>query len=93
MWARHNVVIALVMIATVGGWRVVGFEDAAGLVPGSRGLVGLKNVLLRGALVTSVASAALGVPDRQPVRARRCTGRVGSEAAPETLRRRPGHGT
>ena len=60
MWARHNVVIALVMIATVGGWRVVGFEDAAGLVPGSRGLVGLKNVLLRGALVTSVASAALG---------------------------------
>ena len=60
MWARHNVVIALAMIATVGGWRVVGFEDATGLVPGSCGLVGLKNVLLRGALVTSVASAALG---------------------------------
>jgi hypothetical protein len=33
MWARHNVVIALVMIATVGGWRVVGFEDAAGSSP------------------------------------------------------------
>ena len=60
MWARHNVVIALAMIATFGGWRVGGLEGVAGLVPGSRGLVGLKNVLLRGALVTSVASAALG---------------------------------
>ena len=60
MWARHNVVNALAMIATVGSWRVVGFEDAAGLVSGSRGLVSLKNVLLRGALVTSLAPAALG---------------------------------
>ena len=76
------------MIATVGGWRVVGFEDAAGLVPGSRGLVGLKNVLLRGALVTSVASAALGAR----IASQSARGDVPVESGRRQLRRPSGGG-
>lgn len=59
-WARYNAVNTLAVISTVGAWKLGGLEEDAKLVPGGGGLVGLKNLLLGGALVNSVASAALG---------------------------------
>jgi hypothetical protein len=81
-WARFQTVGTLAMGLTVAMWRLGGLKEAESDLDAS--LAGLKNVLLGGALLTSVASAIAGRRiDRQtpegdtPVES-------GAEPAPET---------
>ena len=55
-WTRFQAVGTLAMSLTVATWRLGGLKEAESDLDAS--LAGLKNILLGGALVTSVASAA-----------------------------------
>ena len=64
-------------------------------MPGSSpvaALVGLKNVLLRGALVSSVATDAQGARIARQSARGDVPVELGTKPAPETLKRRPGLG-
>ncbi len=81
-WTRFQAVGTLAMGLTVATWRLGGLKEAESDLDAS--LAGLKNVLLGGALVTSVASAIAGrriarqaPEDNTPVES-------GTEPAPET---------
>ena len=57
-WMRFQTVGTLAMGLTVATWRLGGLKEAEGDLDAT--LAGLKNILLGGALVTSVASAIAG---------------------------------
>ena len=81
-WARFQTVGTLAMGLTVAMWRLGGLKEAESDLDAS--LAGLKNVLLGGALLTSVASAIAGRRiDRQTPEGDTSV-ESGAEPAPET---------
>ena len=84
-WLRFNAVNGLAMVAAVGAWRLGGLKEAESrLGPGAEGLVKWKNVLLGGAVVNSVASAALGARFASESPDGYTPAESGTEPAPET---------
>ena len=81
-WTRFQVVGVLAMGVTVAMWRLGGLKQAEGDVDPV--LAGTKNVLLGGALITSVASAIAGrrIASQAPEGATPVES--GAEPAPET---------
>jgi len=85
-WARFQTLGVLAMGVTVAMWRLGGLKQAESDVDAA--LAGTKNVLLGGALITSVASALAGrriarqAPDQAPEGATPVES--GAEPAPET---------
>src|SRR5215212_3750572 len=81
-WMRFQTIGTLAMGVTVAMWRLGGLKEAESDLDAS--LASLKNLLLGGALVTSVASAVIGrriarqAPEGDP------PVESGSEPAPET---------
>ena len=81
-WMRFQTIGTLAMGATVAMWRLGGLKEAESDLDAT--LAGVKNVLLGGALVTSVASLVVGrriarqAPEGDP------PVESGSEPAPET---------
>jgi hypothetical protein len=81
-WMRFQTIGTLAMGATVAMWRLGGLKEAESDLDAT--LAGLKNFLLGGALLTSVASAVIGrriarqAPEGDP------PVESGSEPAPET---------
>src|SRR3954470_14954934 len=58
-WTRFQAIGTLAMGVTVATWRLGGLKEAESDIDPA--LAGVKNVLLGGALLTSVASAILGM--------------------------------
>ncbi len=81
-WTRFQVVGVLAMGVTVAMWRLGGLKQAESDVDPD--LAGIKNVLLGGALITSVASAIAGrrIASQAPEGATPVES--GAEPAPET---------
>ena len=81
-WTRFQTVGTLAMGLTVATWRLGGLKEAEGDVDSA--LAGIKNVLLGGALITSVASAIAGrrIASQAPEGATPVES--GAEPAPET---------
>lgn len=84
-WFRFNVLNGVAMAAAIGAWRLGGLKEAEeDLGVGAGALVGLKNVLLGGALVNSVASGALGARFANESQGGYTPAESGTEPAPET---------
>ena len=81
-WARFQAVGTLAMGLTVATWRLGGLKEAESDLDAS--LAGLKNVLLGGALVTSVASAIAGRRIARQAPEGDTPVESGAEPAPET---------
>ena len=85
-WTRFQAIGTLAMGVTVAMWRLGGLKQAESEVDPA--LAGIKNVLLGGALITSVASAVAGrriarqAPEQAPEDATPVES--GAEPAPET---------
>jgi hypothetical protein len=81
-WTRFQTIGTLAMGVTVATWRLGGLKEAEGDIDPA--LAGIKNVLLGGALLTSVASAVAGrrIASQAPEGATPVES--GAEPAPET---------
>jgi hypothetical protein len=85
-WTRFQTIGTLAMGVTVATWRLGGLKEAESDIDPA--LAGIKNVLLGGALLTSVASAVAGrriasqAPEQAPEGATPLES--GAEPAPET---------
>jgi hypothetical protein len=86
-WTRFQAVGILAMGVTVAMWRLGGLKEAESDLDAS--LAGLKNILLGGALLTSVASAIAGrrIARQAPEETRRWS--RGPSRRPRRPRRRP----
>jgi hypothetical protein len=81
-WMRFQVIGALAMSATVAAWRLGGLKEAESDL--SADLAKLKNILIGGALVTSVTSAILGMRIARQSPEGATPVESGTEPAPET---------
>ena len=81
-WTRFQVIGTLAMGVTVATWRLGGLKEAEGDIDPA--LAGIKNVLLGGALLTSVASAAAGRMIARQAPEGETPVESGAEPAPET---------
>jgi hypothetical protein len=81
-WTRFQAVGILAMGLTVAMWRLWGLKEAESDLDAS--LAGLKNILLGGALLTSVASAIAGRRIARQALAGDTPVESGTEPAPET---------
>ena len=81
-WTRFQAVAILAMGVTVATWRLGGLKEAEGDIDPA--LAGIKNVLLGGALVTSVASAIAGRRIARQAPEGATPVESGAEPAPET---------
>ncbi|HVD44410.1 MAG TPA: hypothetical protein VNB92_03585 [Rubrobacter sp.] len=81
-WTRFQAVGILAMGLTVAMWRLGGLKEAESDLDAS--LAGLKNILLGGALLTSVASAIAGRRIARQAPAGDTPVESGAEPAPET---------
>ena len=81
-WTRFQAVGTLAMGLTVATWRLGGLKEAEGDLDAS--LAGLKNILLGGALLTSVASAIAGRKIARQAPEGETPVESGAEPAPET---------
>jgi hypothetical protein len=81
-WTRFQAVGTLAMGLTVAMWRLGGLKDAESDLDAS--LAGLKNILLGGALLTSVASAIAGRRIARQAPKGDTPVESGAEPAPET---------
>ena len=81
-WTRFQAVGILAMGLTVAMWRLGGLKEAESDLDAS--LAGLKNILLGGALLTSVASAIAGRRIARQAPAGDTPVESGTEPAPET---------
>ena len=81
-WMRFQAVATLAMGVTVATWRLGGLKEAESDIDAF--LAGLKNVLLSGALITSVASAIAGRRIARQAPEGATPVESGTEPAPET---------
>ena len=81
-WMRFQAVATLAMGVTVAMWRLGGLKEAESDINAS--LAGIKNVLLGGALITSVASAIAGRRIARQAPEGATPVESGTEPAPET---------
>jgi uncharacterized membrane protein len=81
-WMRFQAVATLAMSVTVATWRLGGLKEAESDIDPA--LAGIKNVLLGGALVTSVASAIAGRRIARQAPEGATPVESGAEPAPET---------
>lgn len=81
-WMRFQTVGTLAMGVTVAMWRLGGLKEAESNLDTT--LAGLKNLLLGGALLTSVASAILGMRIARQAPEGATPVELGAEPAPET---------
>src|SRR5215207_9279024 len=81
-WMRFQTVGTLAMGVTVAMWRLGGLKEAESDLDTT--LAGLKNLLLGGALLTSVASAILGMRIARQAPEGATPVESGAEPAPET---------
>ena len=81
-WTRFQAVGTLAMVTTVAMWRLGGLKEAEGDLDPT--LAGIKNVLLGGALITSVASAIAGRRIARQAPEGDTPVESGAEPAPET---------
>jgi hypothetical protein len=81
-WMRFQTLGTLAMGVTVAMWRLGGLKEAESDLDPT--LAGLKNLLLGGALITSVASAILGIRIAQQAPEGATPVESGTEPAPET---------
>ena len=81
-WMRFQAIATLAMGTTVVMWRLGGLKEAESDLDAT--LAGLKNFLLGGALVTSVASAILGMRIARQAPEGDTPVESGTEPAPET---------
>ena len=81
-WARFQTIGTLAMGVTVAMWRLGGLKRAESDLDPT--LAGLKNILLGGALVTSVASALVGMRIARQAPEGATPVESGTEPAPET---------
>ena len=82
-WTRFQALATLAMgVTTIATWRLGGLKEAESDIDAT--LAGIKNILLGGALITSVASAIAGrrIPRQAPEGATPVES--GAEPAPET---------
>jgi hypothetical protein len=81
-WTRFQTAGTLAMVLTVATWRLGGLKQAESDLDAS--LAGLKNILLGGALLTSVASAIAGRRIARQAPEGDTPVESGAEPAPET---------
>jgi hypothetical protein len=81
-WMRFQAVATLAMGVTVATWRLGGVKEAESDIDAT--LAGIKNVLLGGALLTSVASAIAGRRIARQAPEGATPVESGTEPAPET---------
>ena len=81
-WTRFQAVATLAMGVTVATWRLGGLKEAESDIDAS--LAGIKNILLGGALLTSVASAIAGRRIARQAPEGATPVESGAEPAPET---------
>jgi hypothetical protein len=81
-WMRFQTIATLAMATTVAMWRLGGLKEAESDLDAS--LAGLKNILLGGALLTSVASAIAGRRIARKAPEGDTPVESGTEPAPET---------
>src|ERR687893_2559706 len=81
-WMRFQTIGTLAMEVTVATWRLGGLKEAESDINAS--LAGIKNVLLGGALITSVASAIAGRRIAREAPEGATPVESGAEPAPET---------
>jgi hypothetical protein len=81
-WTRFQAVATLAMGVTVAMWRLGGLKEAESDINAS--LAGIKNFLLGGALITSVASAIAGMRIARQAPEGATPVESGTEPAPET---------
>jgi hypothetical protein len=81
-WTRFQTVGTLAMGVTVATWRLGGLKEAEGDIDAT--LAAIKNVLLGGALITSVASAIAGRRIARQAPEGATPVESGAEPAPET---------
>jgi hypothetical protein len=81
-WTRFQSIGTLAMGVTVATWRLGGLKEAEGDIDPA--LAGIKNVLLGGALITSVASAIAGRRIARQAPEGATPVESGAEPAPET---------
>jgi hypothetical protein len=81
-WMRFQAVATLAMGVTVATWRLGGLKEAESDIDAT--LAGIKNVLLGGALITSVASALAGRRIARQAPEGATPVESGTEPAPET---------
>jgi hypothetical protein len=81
-WARFQTIGTLAMGVTVAMWRLGGLKRAESDLDPT--LAGIKNILLGGALVTSVASALVGMRIARQAPEGATPVESGTEPAPET---------
>jgi hypothetical protein len=81
-WARFQTISVLAMGVTVAMWRLGGLKEAESDLDAT--LAGIKNVLLGGALLTTVASAISGMRIARQAPEGDTPVESGAEPAPET---------
>lgn len=81
-WMRFQTIGVLAMGVTVAMWRLGGLKEAESDIDST--LAGIKNILLGGALITSVASAIAGRRIARQAPAGDTPVESGTEPAPET---------
>ena len=81
-WMRFQTVGTLAMGVTVATWRLGGLKEAESDIDAT--LAGIKNVLLGGALITSVAAAIAGTRIARQAPEGATPVESGAEPAPET---------
>jgi len=81
-WMRFQTIGTLAMASTVAMWRLGGLKEAESNLDAT--LAGLKNLLLGGALLTSVASAIVGMRIARQAPEGATPVESGTEPAPET---------
>ena len=81
-WMRFQTIGTLAMGVTVAAWRLGGLKEAESDLDAT--LAGIKNLLLGGALVTSIASAILGRRIARQAPEGDTPVESGTEPAPET---------
>jgi hypothetical protein len=81
-WARFQTICVLAMGVTVAMWRLGGLKEAESDLDTT--LAGLKNLLLGGALLTTLASAILGMRIARQAPEGATPVESGTEPAPET---------
>jgi hypothetical protein len=81
-WTRFQAIGTLAMGMTVATWRFGGLKEAESDIDPA--LAGIKNVLLGGALITSVASAIAGMRIARQAPEGATPVESGAEPAPET---------
>ena len=81
-WARFQTIGVLAMGVTVAMWRLGGLKEAESDIDAT--LAGIKNILLGGALITSVAAAIAGRKIARQAPEGATPVESGAEPAPET---------